>query len=180
MIDPCIFYTTLNLVRVSGVCKLWNRIANDNFFWKLHYQRRFRLTKLEDLLPDGVDQSIKTAFIQKHTKKQNNVNWRKVFDNKWQKERSLRSKVSSDGWKFRTCDLLCCLTVLPNKARKEKHYQVHLKNVMKEVDGLTRAAKKREVQQLSKKRKSQALDKRENNNSLVKKNVKEKEKKLRA
>jgi len=153
------------LVRVSGVCKLWNRIANDSFFWKFHYHKRFKVLNLDDLLPDSVDQDIRTTLIEKDQKRLHDMNWRRLFDSKWQKERSLRSKVSPHGWKVRTCDVLSCLTVLPSKTRKEKHYQVHLRNTMKQVDILTRAKKRREEKLLSKKRKSQALEEAKDDHS---------------
>ena len=137
------------LVRVTGVCKQWNIVGNGNFLWKAHYQKRFKLTTYESLLPKSTDADIRAEFLAKY--KYNNegstssVNyWRQLFDNKWRKEKSLRTRVSSsDGWKVKTCDMLGCLTVLSTRRRREQHEQMHIRDVRKKVDTLIRIRERR-------------------------------------
>ena len=129
------------LVRATGVCKQWNKIGNESTFWEEHYKYRFKLTTNESLLPNDIDAKIRTAFLEKEKKKLKEIYWRRTFDNKWKKERSLRFKVSSDGYKAKTCDMLCCLTLLSTKNRRDKHELVHKKSVMKSIAALSRSKK---------------------------------------
>ena len=154
------------LVRVTGVCKQWYDIANENQFWNHHYQKRFKIVLKKDLIPDITDSRAKTTLLEKEMKEMNVINWRKIFDSKWQKERSLRSRQSSDSvFKVRTCDMLGCLAVLTSKTRKEKHEKMHKNAIKKELEQL----KKKEARGLVKK--SQGVRKKTNNQDSSTTNV---------
>jgi hypothetical protein len=112
------------MVRVTSVCKLWNVIGNENHFWKVFYMRRFKSMLLEDFLHHSTKENVRNAFLDKHSTSKT-YEWRKVFDSKWKKERSLRSSFGKGGWKRRTCTVVGCLTVLSTKDHLERQCQMH-------------------------------------------------------
>ncbi len=134
------------LVRVTAVCKLWNEIGNDSFFWKIHYKKRFKICCLYDFLPEETDDEIKAAFEAKFCD-ESRLQWRQMFDQKWKKERSLRArKLVGKRWPPKTCGILGCLSVVSTPKQHEQHLKMHKKDVAKKVKQLERSRARRKKQ----------------------------------
>ena len=143
------------LVRVTAVCKQWNKIGNENFFWKHHYQNRFKIRPVEELLPDTIEPRFRAKFIEKEKNDMKEINWRHLFDKKWKKERLQRGTNKVIGNKAKTCGFLCCLTVIKSLEQKKKHDEIHKRKVMKQISIWARAEErmaKREAAHLKKKK----------------------------
>ena len=142
------------LVRVSAVCKLWKTIGNENCFWEAHYKKRFNMISLDDFLPSDIDEEMKKKFSSKYCD-YSNLKWRQLFDEKWKKERSLRSKLNKSrgsGWAVKTCNVLGCFTVLSSAKRHEKHICMHENNVLKKVQQLQRSKDRDEKRKLKRRK----------------------------
>jgi len=140
------FFGYKQLVRMTSVCKKWNEIGNENQFWRNFYIKRFKSIFPEDHLL--VEPSIRESFIQRYCLR----DWRRIFDKKWLKERSLRGKFTKIGrslWKRKVCNMIGCLVSHTNDSHRYVHQKGHTDDIEKKVAVVKRAAlrlKRKQVQ----------------------------------
>lgn len=130
------------LVRATSTCKLWNSIGNDNVFWEPHYKKRFKPIFLEEMIPRSTNVTTKQDFISKHCRREV-INWRLVFNNMRNIDKTLCLKVSKSGWKHRHCRVFGCTTVIRRKEDETKHAKLHQKDIQKKIAVIERAEKRR-------------------------------------
>jgi len=138
------------LVQMTTICKSWRKIGNENMLWKQHFQKRFRPIFLEQFLQPSISPTIRSAFIHRYCPQQHELSWLDLFRDKRNRERTLRSKVSKDGWKHQGCNVLNCRVIIRKKEDIEKHTQVHQRDVMKKIEIIQRAEERRRLQKLKK------------------------------
>ena len=131
------------LARATSVCKSWRDIGNNNFLWKDHYLRRFKPIFLESLLPDSIKDTMKVLFVAKHCQREN-IHWRRVFNQSKEKEKYLKFKLSSSGFRRRCCRVIGCKVVMKKREDETNHMiVVHHKDVAKKLGVLERAEARR-------------------------------------
>jgi hypothetical protein len=128
------------LVRATSVCKDWNRIGNEDIFWKPMYLKRFpKAIQPEMIVKEQlhVCEQIKSAYLDSN--KNYVQNWRRLFDWKWKMEKSLHrkhllsSKCSLNKSRPKTCDFVGCQTVLYGEQSVRQHAQNHIAKLGKEM-----------------------------------------------
>ena len=130
------FFGHKRIVKLAEVCKEWQAIGQKACLWQQMYIRRW---------PTAIDDPFAvSAKNSKHVKK-----WKDAFVEKCQRERAIRSKFSSNGWKHRTCEYVGCTSVLRSQQQLEKHYQKHKDNSVKRKST-------REKQEVAKAKKEEA------------------------
>jgi len=125
------FLNHRKLSAVSRVCRVWRQIANEPALWQRLYRLRFKTLVEVDAIPSSACSKLKLSCASK----ENDGDWRKMFDAKWLAERQLRSSFSKCGkWRHKTCDFVGCLAVLKSKASYEKHICKHKNDLAKKVE----------------------------------------------
>lgn len=125
------FLNHRKLAAASSVCRIWRQIASEPALWQRLYRLRFKTLVEMDVLPNPACSKVKSSYASK----ENDRDWRKLFDVKWSAERQLRSSYSRDGkWRHKTCSFVGCLVVLKSKASFEKHICKHKNDLAKKVE----------------------------------------------
>ena len=149
------FLNHRKLAALSSVCRVWRQIANESALWQRLYRLRFKTLVEIDALPESASPKVKSVY----SSKENERDWRKLFNAKWLAERQLRSTFSRDGkWKHRTCEFVGCLAVLKSKATFEKHICKHMKDLAKKVERAD-ASKDRKRKRLAASKKEKEAEK---------------------
>ncbi|GAX27361.1 hypothetical protein FisN_17Lh256 [Fistulifera solaris] len=92
------------------VCKRWKCIGDDEFnTWKPLYVGRFGVD-LEDPL-------LSSAACT--------LSWKQLFMERWMAEKEIRYKRDKNGWRWRLCTRIGCLTVHSSPSRLLKHQSTH-------------------------------------------------------
>lgn len=100
------------VTKLGEVCKEWYTVGQNPILWRQMYARRW---------PNAINDPF--AFPAKSSEYLKC--WKGKFMKKWQVERGLRSKYSSDGWKHKTCDYIGCNSVLRSLQQSIKHSEKH-------------------------------------------------------
>jgi hypothetical protein len=91
------------------VCKRWKCIGDDEFnTWKPLYIGRFAI--------DSEDPLLSTACT---------LSWKQLFIERWMAEKEIRFKRDKNGWRWRLCTRIGCLTVHSSPSRLLKHQSTH-------------------------------------------------------
>jgi hypothetical protein len=95
------------------VCKRWKGIGDDEFnTWKPLYIGRFGVDLEDPLLSEACT-----------------LPWKKLFIERWKAEKEIRFKRDKNGWRWRLCRRIGCLTVHSSPSRLLKHQSTHKINL---------------------------------------------------
>lgn len=91
------------------VCKRWKCIGDDEFnTWMPMYLARFGVDPEDPILSA-------TSTLP----------WKQLFMQRWVAEKEIRFKRDKNGWRWRLCRRIGCLTVHPSPSRLLKHQSTH-------------------------------------------------------
>ena len=124
------FFSCVELVRASGVCKSWKAVSSDRR-WKQVYRSTHGI--LGD--PDDIEKVVSNVG-----------SWKNLFVENYYSEKALKFQYSSSGWKFKTCGYIGCYQVMRNPEQQAKHFRVHEDRINKKKERIAAAAKRAEEQ----------------------------------
>jgi len=123
------------LVRATSVCKDWNRIGNEDLFWKPLYLKRFKAVQCQTIVRGlNVAEKVKNAYLESKYSHPSEK-WRHLFDWKWKMEKAIhRQYIACRKTRPKTCDFVGCRTILYGNQSMTQHAHKHVSKVTKDIN----------------------------------------------
>eukprot|EP00559_Dactyliosolen_fragilissimus_P000345 CAMPEP_0184873558 /NCGR_PEP_ID=MMETSP0580-20130426/41913_1 /TAXON_ID=1118495 /ORGANISM="Dactyliosolen fragilissimus" /LENGTH=552 /DNA_ID=CAMNT_0027376481 /DNA_START=1459 /DNA_END=3117 /DNA_ORIENTATION=- len=160
---------------LSLTCRHLHTLGSMDLLWYKHYFRRFDdALQDENNFPKDISSNIKKAYIDNYCYvRKNSISisgephnfWKKEFFRKWEMEKKLTIKFDANGWKYRTCPHVGCMTILRTPEKFKFHLRKHSNDVKRRIEILIRKQENKEKKEacIRAKENAKVMKKRKNN-----------------